>query len=151
MLRRLEEVFGLDAQAFSEDEEARLVAALREALLASPSPTKGKQEDVIISHAEIREVAASMPAAGRTLIQLHRRHREAVERLEALIDVADRKQQGGARRDNELATQLLPYEEARDFFFSHHENGAELDARAESCHDAWELNHAVRHRLVDVL
>ena len=139
VLLRLGEVFGVDARSFSDDEEARMVTALREVAATLPASAVGGHDDAHISQAEIREIAASMPAVGRALIQLHRRHREAVERLEAVADLADRA--GASAADGRAAMSLpaQPYEEARDFFFTHHNHFAELDGRAEQCHTAWGL------------
>ncbi|GAA5235039.1 ImmA/IrrE family metallo-endopeptidase [Verticiella sediminum] len=139
VLLRLGEVFGVDAQSFSDDEEARMVAALREVAATLPASPVGGRDEARISLAEIREIAASMPAVGRALIQLHRRHREAVERLEAVADMADR--EGAPPPDGRPAIPVpaQPFEEARDFFFTHHNHFAELDGRAEQCHAAWGL------------
>jgi len=149
VLLRLGEVFGVDAQSFSEDEEARMVAALREVAATMPASPVGGRDELRISQAEIREIAASMPAVGRALIQLHRRHREAVDRLEAMAEVAE--QGGGASPDGQPATPAQPYEEARDFFFTHHNHFNELDAQAEQCHAAWGLADIAPPRLADRL
>src|ERR1700741_5309671 len=77
VLLRLNAAFGVDVQIFSEDDEARLVTDLREAL------SDGAQTETI-SVAEMRELATNMPAVARTLVALHRKHREGVERAEAM-------------------------------------------------------------------
>ena len=77
VLLRLHATLGVDIQAFSEDEEARLIASLREALADNPGGDT-------VALAELREVATQMPAVGRALVALHQRHRDAMERLEAL-------------------------------------------------------------------
>lgn len=139
VLLRLGEVFGVDAQAFSDDEEARMVAALREVAATMPASAVGGHDDARISLAEIREIAASMPAVGRALIQLHRRHREAVDRLETVADLSDRAGNAGHDGLAAMPMRAQPYEEARDFFFTHHNHFAELDGRAEQCHGDWGL------------
>ena len=58
VLLKLNSVFGLDVQLFSDDDEARLLARLREACLDAP----GGEE---ISQAELRELALNMPAVAR--------------------------------------------------------------------------------------
>ncbi|MBP6652525.1 MAG: helix-turn-helix transcriptional regulator, partial [Xylophilus sp.] len=68
VLLKINAAFGVDVQMFSEDDEARMIAGLRE-VLADGAP----QESV--SLAEIREIAANMPAVGRSLLSLHKRHR----------------------------------------------------------------------------
>ena len=75
VLLKISQTLGVDMQQFSEDDEARLVAALREALADAPEA---------ISLPELREVAAQMPALARAVLALHRRNAEAAERLEAL-------------------------------------------------------------------
>ena len=59
VLVKINAVFGIDVQLFSDDEEARLITDLRDAL-SDGSDT--------ISLAEVRELAMNMPAVGRTLI-----------------------------------------------------------------------------------
>ncbi len=122
VLLKLNAAFGLDVQLISEDEEARLISGLRAALADAAGPDT-------VSLAEIRELAADMPAVARTLIRLQNRHREALERLETLAGSL-----GDDRGDHwgELpGLQRLPYEEIRDFFTSHNNHIAELDEAAE--------------------
>lgn len=141
VLLLLSETLGVDARSFSEDEQARMVAALREVADTMPASPVGGRDEARISQAEIEEIASSMPAVGRALIQLHRRHREALERLEAAAEVAYPDQDGRAPRGG-IALPAQPYEEARDFFFTHHNHFAELDMRAEQCHLSWGLGGA---------
>ena len=120
VLLKINAVFGVDVQRFSDDDEARLIAGLRDVLADTPGET--------VSLAEIRELAANMPAVARTLLALHRGRREALERLEALGD--DR---GGG------AAQPMAYEEVRDFFFARHNHIEELDDAAERLAAQWLL------------
>ena len=116
VLLKINAAFGVDVQMFSEDDEARMIAGLRE-VLADGAP----QESV--SLAEIREIAANMPAVGRSLLSLHKRHRQAVERLAALS--------AGRDGDNtDSGTAAMPFEEVRDFFFARQNYVAELDEAA---------------------
>ncbi len=143
---RLADVFGIEAQAFTEDAQARMVAALRE--VSATLPASGvADDDARMSLAEIREIAASMPAVGRALIQLHRRHREAVDRLETVADLSERTGDAGEDGQAPMPIRAQPYEEARDFFFTHHSDFAELDRRAEQCHAAWGLAEVPAHEL----
>lgn len=140
VLLRLSEVFDLDVHAFSDDEEARMVAALREVAASLPASPLGGHEESRISHAEMREIASNMPNIGRALIHLHRRHREAVERLDAMTE-----KMANSNRDEAEGTPVVPaqpYEEARDFFFTHHNHFSELDTHAEQCHEHWGLDNA---------
>ena len=116
---KLNAAFGVDIQLFSEDEEARLVADLRETL---SDPQLGET----ISTAELRELAINMPAVGRALVGLNRRYRQAIEQSVALA--------ARLGEDRQAETAILPstsYEEVRDFFYVRHNYIAELDEAAE--------------------
>ena len=115
ILLKLNAVFGIDVQLFSEDEEARLITDMRDAI------ADGGES---ISLAELRELAANMPAVGRTLIALHRRYREAAERGDAMAaELGDEWTTGGRARQ--------PFEQVRDFFYARHNHVAPLDEAAE--------------------
>jgi predicted transcriptional regulator/transcriptional regulator with XRE-family HTH domain len=115
VLLKINAVFGVDVQLFSEDEEARLITELRDAL------SDGTEA---ISVAEIRELAMNMPAVGRTLVSLHRRYREVVERSEAMAaQLGDDWISGGPAR--------MPFEQVRDFFYARHNHVEPLDEAAE--------------------
>lgn len=115
VLIRINAVFGIDVQLFSEDEEGRMVAELRDALA-------DEEEDV--SLAEIREIARNMPGVGRTLLALHRRHREAVDLGEAMAaQLGDEWIAGGSAR--------RPYEQVRDYFYAQRNHIEQLDEAAE--------------------
>ncbi len=134
VLLKINAVFGVDVQRFSDDDEARLITGLREVLVDTPS--EPGMEDQAVSLAEIRELASGMPAVARTLLALHRRHRQALERLDALGA------QWGDGRSGALASashQPMAYEEVRDFFFARHNHIAELDDAAERLAADWAL------------
>lgn len=115
VLLKINAVFGIDVQLFSEDEEARLITDLRDAL------SDGAES---VSLAEIRELASNMPAVGRTLVSLHRRYRDAVEHGEAMAaQLGDEWLSGGAAR--------MPFEQVRDFFYARHNHVEPLDEAAE--------------------
>ena len=117
VLLKINAALGVDVQLFSEDDEARLIADLRDVL----SDVETIEQPSV---AEIRELAANMPAIGHALVTLHRRYREGVERSEAMA----------ARLGDDwsaTAPRPMPYEEVRDFFFAHHNYIAELDEAAE--------------------
>lgn len=117
VLLKISQTLGVDVQQFSEDDEARLVAALREALADAPDA---------ISLPELREVAAQMPALARAVLALHRRNAEAAERLEALALRLGDERGGGA------LPRALPFEAVRDFFFAHQNHFDALDRAAEA-------------------
>ncbi len=131
VLLKLSASLGVDVQRFSDDEEARLIAGLGD-VLADVSATGGAEP---VSQAEVRELAAAMPALARTLIGLHGRYRRALERLDELSAPwgDERTQQGG------VALPPMAYEEVRDYFFAHHNHLAELDDAAERCAQDWDL------------
>ncbi|MFX9939069.1 helix-turn-helix transcriptional regulator, partial [Acinetobacter baumannii] len=64
VLLKIHRTLGIDIQQFSEDEEARLVAGMREALADAPEA---------VALPELQEAAHQMPALGRALVALHRR------------------------------------------------------------------------------
>lgn len=132
VLLKINAVFGVDVQRFSDDDEARLIAGLRDVLADMPA---GAAADAV-SLAEIRELAASMPAVARALLALHRGRREAHERLEALsAHYGD--ERGGAA--GAAHAPPMAYEEVRDFFFARHNHIAELDDAAERLAGQWRL------------
>ncbi|MBN9080252.1 MAG: Cro/Cl family transcriptional regulator [Rhizobiales bacterium 62-17] len=123
VLLKLNAAFGIDVQLFSEDDEARLIADLREALT---DPALGEP----IALADMRELANAMPAVGRALVALHRRYRRALEQSAALAarfgdDRQDR------TPDHTPSPVSTPFEEVRDFFYGKHNYIAELDEAAE--------------------
>lgn len=128
VLLKVSRTLGVDVQQFSEDEEARMVAGLQEALADNPGG-----ESVALP--ELREIASQMPAVGRALLALHRRHLEATQRLEALaVRLGDgRGEEGGP--DNGHAplapVQPMAFERVRDFFLSHQNYLDSIDRAAE--------------------
>lgn len=130
VLLKLSAALGVDVQRFSEDDEARLVADLRD-VFGSAAVAPGQAEGV--SQAEIRELAVSMPAVARVLVGLERRCREAEERAAAFAARL------GEDRGKAVRSQPMPYEEVRDFFYARHNHVAELDDLAERLFDAWLL------------
>jgi predicted transcriptional regulator/transcriptional regulator with XRE-family HTH domain len=119
VLLKINEIFGVDVQLFSESDEARLVSDLRE-VFSDPA----NQEQVSLS--EVKEIVSGMPAVGRAVAALHRRYRHAVERADAMANELGLGTGGVAT----LATPM-PYEQVRDFFYAHHNYFANLDEAAE--------------------
>lgn len=146
VLLKINSVFGVDVQLFSEDEEARLLADLRDAF-------SDVHTGETISVAELRELVANMPAVSRALIALHRRCRDAVERADTMA----------ARLGDDWSPAAPPmaFEEVRDFFYARHNHIAELDQAAECLFEAAGLSigrtnvglaeHLARHHGVRVL
>lgn len=124
VLLRISAALGVNVQRFSDDDEARLVADLRETLGGMAEP---------VALAEVRELAANMPAVARALLTLDRRWREAEERADALAARL------GEDRGAAPFAAPMPYEEVRDFFYARHNHVAELDDLAERLFEAWML------------
>ncbi|MET9146811.1 short-chain fatty acyl-CoA regulator family protein [Streptomyces sp. NPDC004042] len=117
VLLRIAEVFGVDAEFFSEAAEDRLAAELRAALadeacgVPPPAPE------------ECAEAARDHPEVARALVALHRRYRDAAEQAAALAAP------GGGPED--LLPPGEPHDEVRDFFYAHHNHFEPLDTEAE--------------------
>ncbi len=119
VLLKVSRALGVDVQQFSEDEEARLVAGMQEALADNPGGEA-------VALAELREVASQMPAVGRALLALHRRNLDAAQRLEAIA-----LQLGDGRTDLSPMPPMA-FERVRDFFFTHQNHFDAVDRAAES-------------------
>lgn len=119
VLLRLNALFGVDVQLFSEDEEARLITDLRD-LIADA----GLGEEVTLT--ELKELAINMPTVGRAMLTLAQRQRQANERLEAMA---------AKMGSNIQSSSPMPYEEVRDFFYAHHNHIADLDTLAEQIYE----------------
>ncbi|HET6336607.1 MAG TPA: short-chain fatty acyl-CoA regulator family protein [Polyangiales bacterium] len=119
LLVRLTGLFGVDAQFFSEEDEAKLMTDLREALAAGAP-------EIPISHAELRALASEMPAVARALCSIQRRQREATEQGAALAA-----RLGDAQHAVLSGLPPMPYEEVRDLFAQHHNYFDALDQLAE--------------------
>ncbi|MBR4877154.1 MAG: helix-turn-helix domain-containing protein, partial [Rhodocyclaceae bacterium] len=124
VLLKLNAVFGVDVQRFSEDNEARYITDLCE-LLREQSETEA------ISLVEIRELAANMPAVARTLLRLAKSQRASQEREQAWAARL------GLDRSELGVANPMPFEEVRDFFYARHNHIAELDELAEGLAHAW--------------
>lgn len=122
VLLKISRTLGVDVQQFSEDEEARLVSGMRDALADNPGGEA-------VALPELREVASQMPAVARALLALHRRHQEAMERLEIMATEL------GDGRGELTNARPMPFEAVRDFFFAHQNHFEELDLQAERLAD----------------
>src|SRR5580692_901348 len=117
VLIKLSSAFGLDVQVFSDDDEARLVAQVREACLDAPGGEA-------VSQAELRELALNMPAVARALCGLHQRYRDALDQAYA----------ASVRLGDDRAEMTAPpaaYEAVRDFFYVRRNHIADLDLAGE--------------------
>jgi len=121
VLLKISRALGVDVQQFSEDEEARLVADMRDALADNPGGEA-------VALPELQEIASQMPAVGRALLALHRRHQEAMERLEVMATEL------GDGRGELTRARPMPFELVRDFFFANQNHIEPLDMAAEALH-----------------
>ncbi len=121
LLLKLGQNFGVDLQAFAEDEESRLVAGLREVF----ADTLFDGSD--IKNQDLKELAAVAPTLGQAVVTLYRAFREQREDLQNLGErLADRD------KLNLVHNAQFPLEEVRDFFHAHHNHFPEIEAVAEA-------------------
>lgn len=120
VLLKLNAAFGMDVQLFSDNDDARLIGELREALA---DPTVGEN----IALADLRELASNMPALARAFISQSRRLKQASEQAAAYAARVgdDRQGEGGSLPST-------PFEEVRDFFFANRNYVDALDRAAET-------------------
>ncbi|MBY0432297.1 MAG: short-chain fatty acyl-CoA regulator family protein [Rhodospirillales bacterium] len=121
VLLRLSKAFELDLSHFVEDDEARLIADLREALgdrlFSNQTP---------IGTNELRNVAAASPELVRRLLSLHQAYQKLNERVESLADTLSHQERGEA-----MPGAQFPYEEVRDYFHYCNNYVGPLDQAAE--------------------
>ena len=119
VLLRLQTRLGVDSHFFSEDDDARLLAQLRDVL----ADISGE-----IPLAEMQAMVQQTPALAETLVRLHRRCRNAEERVNSLANSGDDRQPG-------IGGSLQPHEEVRDFFYARHNYIDALDIFAEALNE----------------
>ena len=117
VLLRLQSSLGVDLQVFSDDDEARLTSQLQ-AVMAEAAG------DTAIAQAELRSLARQMPALAQVVINMHRRGRDAEDRLLSLAATL------GDRAGELAPSTRQPHEEVREFFYQRHNHIAALDERA---------------------
>jgi predicted transcriptional regulator/transcriptional regulator with XRE-family HTH domain len=138
VLLKLNRAYGLDVQVFSDDDEARLLAQVREACLDVP-------DGEAVSQAELRELALNMPAVARVLSGLHQRYRDALDQAHAAsVRLGDDR--------GDVAIPPAAFETVRDFFYARRNHIADLDRTAEALAQEeqlapWRLSEALIARL----
>lgn len=120
VLLKLNAAFGMDVQLFSDNDDARLIGELREALA---DPTVGEN----IALADLRELASNMPALARAFISQSRRLKQASEQAAAYAARV-----GDDRQGEGVSLPSTPFEEVRDFFFASRNYVDALDRAAET-------------------
>ncbi|MEU4052622.1 short-chain fatty acyl-CoA regulator family protein [Streptomyces olivaceus] len=116
VLLRIAEVFGVDAEFFSDADEDRLATDLRTAVADEACGVAP------LAPEEIAEAARDHPDVARALVALHRRYRDTVEQAAAL---------GSPGTTDTLLPPAEPHDEVRDFFYIHHNHFEPLDTEAE--------------------
>ncbi|BBZ05090.1 DNA-binding protein [Mycolicibacterium chitae] len=117
VLLALTDRFALPSHYFAADNDARLIADLRESLAESPATAP-----------QIEELAARMPEVGDAIVALHRRLAATTAEVEAL--------RGRATTDtNDALAQPMPFEEVRDFFYDRKNYLDAIDRAAEQVFD----------------
>ncbi len=109
VLLRISDVFGIEASFFSAQDTTRLIAEVHETLI-------GNDLGLTANDREVSELVGSQPKIAQALVKLHRLHQQALEQLGQL--------------SAEESAPLLPYEQVRDYFYSHTYIGS-LDTAAE--------------------
>ena len=119
VLARITEAFGVDGGFFDSQDDVRLVAELREALLdddVEAPPTT-------IDPQEITAIVSAHPDMAQAMVNLHRRYRIAIDQLAAATDErSDRAMRGSI---------TAPHEEVRDYFYQRRNYIHALDVAAE--------------------
>lgn len=120
VLLRLNAAFGMDVQLFSDNDDARLIGELREAL---SDPALGE----LISSADLRELASNMPALARAFVSQSRRLKQLTEQVAAYAA-----RLGDDRQGEVIGLPSTPFEEVRDFFYANRNYVDALDRAAET-------------------
>ncbi|WP_444870374.1 helix-turn-helix domain-containing protein [Rhodobacter capsulatus] len=113
VLLKLNAAFGLDVQLFSDADEARLIAELRGALA---------DQGAGASLAEVREIAANMPAVARAIVAMQARLRDLSDRADALA----------GQISTPASSTPAAFEAVRDWFYERRNHVPDLDTAAEA-------------------
>jgi predicted transcriptional regulator/DNA-binding XRE family transcriptional regulator len=133
VLLRIGAVFGVDLNSLVEDEDARIVADLREAL-NDPAFGEGK-----VTLAELRNATAASPDLAKRVMSLYHSYRTLRDRLQSLTETLPHRSSG----DDPLPQ--FPYEAVRDFFYYRDNYFDELDGAAEQLFASEQFSAADLH------
>jgi XRE family transcriptional regulator, fatty acid utilization regulator len=117
VLRRITELFGVDATFFASEDDTRLVAELREVTL-------DRDVAIDVDLAEVADMVGSHPALARAMVNLHRRYRLTTAQLAAATEDRHSDSRGSG-------SITMPHEEVRDYFYERQNYLHELDTAAE--------------------
>ncbi|AQZ98536.1 short-chain fatty acyl-CoA regulator family protein [Comamonas kerstersii] len=132
VLLKINKVLGVDIQLFSEDEEARVLTQLKDALSVLPP------ELAAVPMAELRAITSKLPHVAKAMLALHQRYVASTEQIELLaahangesVPLSDEAKTSG--RALAAVPPQMPYEAVRDFFFARRNYFDALDCAAES-------------------
>ena len=132
VLLKINKVLGVDIQLFSEDEEARVLTQLKDALSVLPP------ELAAVPMAELRAFTSKLPHVAKAMLALHQRYVASTEQIELLaahangesVPLSDEAKTSG--RALAAVPPQMPYEAVRDFFFARRNYFDALDCAAES-------------------
>ncbi|MEZ5210456.1 MULTISPECIES: acetate metabolism transcriptional regulator RamB [unclassified Gordonia (in: high G+C Gram-positive bacteria)] len=132
VLGRIGEVFGIDIGFFDPQDDVRLIAELREALLDADLGSDPAAADP----GEISAMVGGHRAIAAAMVDMHRRYRQVTEQLAAVTS---------GRNDPGLRGAIsAPHEEVRNFFSARRNYIDSLDLAAE------ELTSRMRMHSVDI-
>lgn len=144
VLTAITQTFGVDFAEIGSDEDTRIVAALREALLESDLGDE-------VSTAEIVEASRAHPALARAVVQMHQQHLNTRQLLSIVTEsrnalspsmTSDAGPQPtpdpGAALS--LSGMSLPHEEVRDYFYRRQNYIGALDLAAEDLTTRIQMN-----------
>lgn len=120
VLLRITEVFGVDATFFASQDDTRLVAELREAML-------DRDLDADVDATEVAEMVSAHPAIARAMVNLYRRYRITTAQLAEATEDRFNLNTGGSGS----GSITMPHEEVRDYFYQRQNYLDELDTAAE--------------------
>lgn len=129
VLLKINKVLGVDIQLFSEDEEARLLTQLQDALTVLPPDVAA------VPMPELRAVVTKLPHIAKAMLSMHQRYVAEREQMEFLMarmgdGRADTGSDGAVVPAMSVA-QPMPFEAVRDFFFARRNYLDALDRAAE--------------------
>ncbi len=140
VLSKITEVFGIEVSFFDSQDNVRLVAELREALLDEDVEASAPATDP----QEVSDMVATYPAMAEAMVNLHRRYRVATDQLAAATD------ERGDRSMRGIIS--APHEEVRDYFYQRRNYIHDLDVAAEELTTRMRMHSGdVRQAIIDRL
>ncbi|ADG98372.1 transcriptional regulator, XRE family [Segniliparus rotundus DSM 44985] len=136
LLVRLSETLGVDAEFFTAQEEARLVAEIREVAMDTGIDIGAHPEAVT-------QVVSAHPKFARAMLQLYHRYRELADQFAAL---------GELRTGEALpASASMPHEEVQQYFYERQNYLDSLDRAAEDVTRRMRMNGGELHTEIPTL